>query len=67
MTRHITTVDMILMNEDAWKKMSAEDQEIIRQASADTEIFAKKNAFAGQQIPVGAVFFKTPAGFFKGA
>lgn len=44
MSRHITTVDVICVNEELWNSMSAEDQEIILQASADTQVFAKENA-----------------------
>ena len=44
LTRHMTSVLMILMNENAWNKMSEEDQAIIRQASADTQVFARKTA-----------------------
>ena len=42
MTRHITSSMMVVMNEDAWNRMSPEDQEIFRQASADTQEFARK-------------------------
>lgn len=44
MTRHITSSMMVVMNEDAWNKMSAEDQEIFRQAGKDTQEFARKTA-----------------------
>ena len=32
------------MNEDSWNRLSDEDRQIIRQASADTEQFARKAA-----------------------
>lgn len=44
MSRHITLVDVICVNEALWNGMSVEDQEIILQASADAQAFAKENA-----------------------
>lgn len=44
MSRHITLVDVVCVNEDVWNDMSEEDREIILQASADTQVFAKENA-----------------------
>ena len=44
MTRHITSSMMVVMNEQAWDAMSEEDKEIFREASADTQEFARKTA-----------------------
>ncbi|MBP3240811.1 MAG: TRAP transporter substrate-binding protein [Oribacterium sp.] len=44
LTRHITSVSMVVMNEAAYNKLSDEDKSIIKQASLDTEQFARKNA-----------------------
>lgn len=44
MTRHITSSMMVVMNEQAWNAMSDEDKEIFREASADTQEFARKTA-----------------------
>ena len=44
LTRHITSCILVVMNEDSWNRLSPEDQQILRQASADTEQFARKKA-----------------------
>ena len=44
LTRHITSVSMIVMNEEEFDKLSKEDQEIIIRASKDTEQYARKTA-----------------------
>lgn len=44
LTRHITSCILVVMNEDSWNRLSDEDRQIIRQASADTEQFARKAA-----------------------
>jgi len=44
LTRHITSVSMIVMSETSWNRLSEEDREIIRQASKDTEQYARVSA-----------------------
>ena len=44
LTRHITSVIMIVISEDSWNRLSPADQEILRQASADTEQYARTAA-----------------------
>lgn len=44
LTRHITSCILVVMSEDSWNRLSEEDREILRQASADTELFARKAA-----------------------
>ena len=44
LTRHITSCILVVMNEDSWNRLSEEDRQIIRQASEDTEQFARKTA-----------------------
>ena len=44
MSRHITLVDVVCVNENVWNGMSEEDRQIILQAAADTQVFAKENA-----------------------
>ena len=44
LTRHITSVILVVMNENSWNRLSPEDQEILRRASADTEQYARQKA-----------------------
>lgn len=44
LTRHITSCILVVMNEASWNRLSPEDQQILRQASADTEQFARQKA-----------------------
>ena len=44
LTRHITSCILVVMNQDSWNRLSPEDQQILQQASADTEQFARQKA-----------------------
>lgn len=44
LTRHITSCILVVMSEESWNRLSEEDREILRQASADTEQYARKAA-----------------------
>ena len=44
LTRHITSVSMIVMSQRSWDRLSEEDRQILRQASRDTEQYARVSA-----------------------